>query len=232
MCSGSGEDTGLYEGGSWLAPSYKEWCILVHDNLIPSLCLPCAAFLSLPFVSRACLQLRCHRWVEDVQRALGEEVSLPVLSTLASNNRKIKNWLSQIQDEDGLGLLPKLKLVHVWFACPVNGKKSEFTLNSLGKTHWQLWLCVWSFKVLWQCVGVLHCLLAFISVLYCCGWSQVLICPDPMWTEGLWSYLVCETQSHGWGSSVSLPSWTMIPVVRASEMKCQLHQFQRQRIRS
>lgn len=70
-----------------------------------------------------------------MQRALGEEVSLPVLSTLASNNRKIKNWLSQIQDEDGLGLLPKLKLVHGWFACPVNGKKSEFTLNSLGKTH-------------------------------------------------------------------------------------------------
>lgn len=48
--------------------------------------------------------------------------------TLASNNRKIKNWLSQIQDKDGLGLLPKLKLVHGWFACPVNGKKSEFKL--------------------------------------------------------------------------------------------------------
>lgn len=45
--------------------------------------------------------------------------------------RKIKNWLSQIQDEDGLGLLPNLKLVHSWFAYPVNGKKSGLPLNPL-----------------------------------------------------------------------------------------------------
>ena len=74
--------------------------------------------------------------------------------------------------------------------------------QTLGKTHWQLRLRVWSFKVLWQHVGVLHCLLDFLSVLYCCGWSRVLICPDPMWTEGLRSYIVCETQSSAW----ALPS--------------------------
>lgn len=134
-----------------------------------------------------------------------EEVSFPALSTLNLKYRKIKNWLSQVQDKDGLGSHPNLKLVHGWFACPANGKKSELPLNSLGKTHSQLCLRVWSFKVLWQHVGVLHSLLDFISVLYCGGWSQVLICPDPMWTEGLWSYLVCETQSSGWAPLTLFP---------------------------
>lgn len=110
---------------------------------------------------------------------------------------KIRNCISWIQDEDELGSLPSLKLVPSWFACPVNGKKTELPLNSLDKTHWQLCLHIWSFKVLWLHVGVLQSSLDFTSVLYCCGWSQALIYPDPMQTEVLWSCLVCETQSNG-----------------------------------
>lgn len=52
--------------------------------------------------------------------------------------------MSWIQDEDEFGLLPSFKLLPSWFACPVNGKKTELPLNFLDKTHWQLCLHIWS----------------------------------------------------------------------------------------
>lgn len=177
------EGISFYEVGGWLALSCREWCILLRDSLIASLCLAHAAFLFLcgqPFVIRAGSQQRCHCWVEGVQGALGRGVpSSAVFSCLKYS--KIKNWMSWILDKDELGSCSSLKLVPSCFACPVNGKKTELPLNSLDKIHWQLWLHI--FKVLWLHIAVLQCSLDYTSVLYCCGWSQTLIYPDPMQTE-------------------------------------------------
>lgn len=168
--------------GGWLAVSCREWCILLHDSLMPSLCLAHAAFPSLcgpqGSLSAAVARLSsgcagCVGW-----RAVPASA---VFSCLKYS--KIKNWMSWIQHEDGL--LPSLKLIPAWFACPINGKKTELPLNSLDKTQWHLCLCIWSFKVLWLHVAVLQCSLDFSSALYCCGWSQALIYPDPMQTEVL-----------------------------------------------
>lgn len=153
-----------------------------HTFTLPSLCC-----FSIPLQAAFCQQGLLAAVVSSLSWGCAGSVgwrSVPPSAVCTClKYREIKNCLSQIQDEDGLGSLPNLKLVHGWFACPVNGKKSELPLNSLDKTHWQLCLCVWSFKVLWEHVGVLCSLLDFISVLYCCSWSQVLICPDPMWIE-------------------------------------------------
>lgn len=65
-----------------------------------------------------------------VQEALGRAVPPGAVFSCLKYS-KVKNWMSWIQDENELGSLSSLKLGPSWFACPVNGKKTELLCLTL-----------------------------------------------------------------------------------------------------
>lgn len=175
--------------------------------------LPCPCCFSIPLWSAFCPQGSLTAAVSRLSSGCAGSIgwrAVPASAVFSClKYSKIKNWMSWIQHEDGL--LPSLKLVPGWFACPVKSKKTELPLNSLDKTQWHLCLCIWSFKVLWVQVAVLQCSLDFSSVLYCVvevkPWFIQTPCRQKCYSPAsVW----CSIQ---WlGSPISLRFWAVIPL--------------------